>query len=111
MWVTALRRGEPKDLAPGATTTHYDDLITMLDEVLRGDPRYERALFYRGMLLKRSGRGEKALRDFQLAAELNPRNLDAQREVRLHEMRTRDGRPKEGAEPPQASIFSKWFKR
>ncbi len=111
VWITALRRGEPKDLAPGATTTHYDDLITMLDEVLRGDPRYERALFYRGMLLKRSGHGDRALRDFRLAAELNPRNLDAQREVRLHEMRTRDGRPKEGAEPPQASIFSKWFKR
>lgn len=111
VWVTALRRGEPKDLAPGAATTHYDDLIGMLDEVLRGDPRYERALFYRGMLLKRSGRGEKALRDFQLAAELNPRNLDAQREVRLHEMRKRDGRPKEGAEPPQGGIFGKWFKR
>lgn len=110
IWITALRRGEPKDVAPGATTTHYDDLIAMLDEVLRGDPRYERALFYRGTLLKRSGRTEKAIRDFRLAAELNPRNLDAQREVRIYEMRKRDGRDKDGAEP-QGGIFGKWFKR
>jgi curved DNA-binding protein CbpA len=109
VWVAALRRGEPQ-VAPGTPTSHYDDLIGMLDEVLRGDPRYERALFYRGTLLKRSGRLDKALRDFRLAAEMNPRNLDAQREVRLHEMRKRDGRDKDGGEQP-GGIFGKWFKR
>jgi curved DNA-binding protein CbpA len=110
-WVAALRRGEPKNLAPGATTTHYDDLIQMLDEVLRGDPRYERALFYRGTLLKRSGRFEKAIRDFRLAAELNPRNLDALREVRLFDIRKREGRDQQGGQEQQGGIFGKWFKR
>src|SRR6185369_150003 len=70
-WITALRRGEPKGLPQGAVSSHYDDLIQMLDEVLRGDPQYERALFYRGTLLKRAGKNDKALRDFRLAAEIN----------------------------------------
>ncbi len=108
-WVTALRRGEPKDVPQGATTNHYDDLIKMLDEVLRGDPRYERALFYRGTLLKRSGKADKAMRDFRLAAELNPKNLDAVREVRLFEMRKREGRDQQGGEAQ--GLFGKWFKR
>lgn len=108
-WITALRRGEPKNLPPGAISNQYDDLIQMLDEVLRGDPRYERALFYRGTLLKRSGKADKAIRDFRLAAEINPKNLDAVREVRLFEMRKRDAKG-EGGEG-QGGLFGKWFKR
>ena len=85
----------------------------MLDGVLTKEPRYERALFYRGMLLKRAGRGDKAIRDFRLAAEINPRNLDAVREVRLHEMRKRSGggpseHPRSG---PQGGLFGKLFKK
>jgi len=78
--------------------------------VLRGDPQYERALFYRGTLLKRSGRLEKAIRDFKLAAEINPKNLDAVREVRLHDMRKRDARD-QPAEGQGGGLFGKWFKR
>ena len=89
-------------------TTHYDDLIGMLDEVLRGDPQYEKALFYRGTLLKRAGKMDKAIRDFRLAADLNPKNIDAVREVRLYEMRKRDHKS-DAAE--QGGLFGKWFKR
>ncbi|MFO0589673.1 MAG: DnaJ domain-containing protein [Polyangiaceae bacterium] len=110
-WILALRRGEPKELAPGATSKQYDDLIQMLDEVLRGDPRYERALFYRGTLLKRSGKPEKAIRDFKLAAELNPKNLDAVREVRLHDMRRRESKGDNHPGDGSGGIFGKWFKR
>jgi tetratricopeptide (TPR) repeat protein len=82
--------------------------------VLAKEPEYERALFYRGVLLKRSGLADKALRDFRLAATLNPKNLDAVREVRLHEMRKRSG----GDEPPPGGgggigggLLGKLFKR
>jgi cytochrome c-type biogenesis protein CcmH/NrfG len=91
-------------------SNHYDDLIQMLDEVLRGDPQYERALFYRGTLLKRSGKSDKAMRDFRLAADLNPKNLDAVREVRLFEMRKRDQKGEAGGDA-QGGLFGKWFKR
>jgi tetratricopeptide (TPR) repeat protein len=60
------------------------------------EPEYERALFYRGVLLKKAGRPDRAIRDFRLSAELNPKNLDAVREVRLFEMRRRTG----SGEPP-----------
>ena len=93
VWIRAMRRGDPPELREGQTSTHYDDLIHALDGVLTKEKEYERALYYRGVLLKRSGRGDKALRDFRLAAQLNPKNLDAVREVRLFEMRKRGGGP------------------
>jgi curved DNA-binding protein CbpA len=107
-WVMALRRGDPKDLTPGTVSHHYDDIIKMFDEVLRGDPRYERALFYRGTLLKRSGKADKAIRDFRLCVELNERNIDALREVRLWEMRRREAKAEQSG---QSGLFGKWFKR
>ncbi|WP_437928932.1 DnaJ domain-containing protein [Sorangium sp. So ce291] len=107
VWIQAQRRGEPPALAEGATSAHYDDLIQTLDAVLQKEPRYERALFYRGMLLKRSGRVDNAIRDFRLAAEINPKNLDAIREVRVQEMRSRTS-----TDPaPAGGLFGKLFKR
>ncbi|WP_437735143.1 DnaJ domain-containing protein [Sorangium sp. So ce1335] len=106
-WIQAQRRGEPPALAEGATSAHYDDLIQTLDAVLQQEPRYERALFYRGMLLKRSGRIDKAIRDFRLAAEINPKNLDAIREVRVQEMRSRTSNDP----TPAGGLLGKLFKR
>lgn len=65
--------------------------LAALDKVLTGDPDCVRALFFRGALLKRLGRGEAALRDFKKAARLDPHHIDAQREVRLFAMRARTG--------------------
>ena len=113
VWIQAQRRGEPPALVEGRTTSYYDDLIRILDGVLSKEPRYERALFFRGMLLKRAGRPEKALRDFRLAADINPRNLDAVREVRLAEMRRRSGPPERarGSGPQAGGLFGKLFKK
>jgi tetratricopeptide (TPR) repeat protein len=130
VWIRAMRRGDPPDLREGATSTHFDDLLKLLDDVLRKEPNFERALYYRGVLLKRSGRSDKAIRDFRLAAELNPKNLDAVREVRLFEMRNRGaagapgpqkggpqrggphkGGPQKGAPDQDGGLFGKFFKR
>jgi hypothetical protein len=59
----------------------------VLERCVAKNPNCERAFFYRGMLYKRAGEIAKALKDFKRAADLNPRNLDAIREVRLHNMR------------------------
>jgi curved DNA-binding protein CbpA len=112
VWVRAMRRGDPPELREGQTSSHFDDLLKLLDGILAREKEFERALYYRGVLLKRSGRAEKAIRDFRLAAQLNPRNLDAVREVRLHEMRQRGAPAKSGGEPPpQEGLFGKFFKR
>ena len=61
--------------------------IAVLDGAIATNEKCERAYFYRGMLLKRIGDLTAAHRDFKRASELNPRNVDAQREVRLYTMR------------------------
>jgi tetratricopeptide (TPR) repeat protein len=83
-WCEAQR---PENLNPKATQRAID----MLDRALSESERLERAYFYRGMLHKRLNNGPLALRDFKRAAELNPRNVDAVREVRLFEMRRAKG--------------------
>jgi hypothetical protein len=61
--------------------------------------RCERAFFWRAMLNKRIGRLEAAYRDFRHAMDLNPHNIDAAREVRLHNMR---GLPRGRSSSPPA---------
>jgi curved DNA-binding protein CbpA len=112
VWIKAQRRGAPPALEEGRTSPFYDDLIAELDALLIKEPSYERALFYRAVLLKRSGRVDRALRDFTKAAELNPQNLDAVREVRLHEMRTRGKKGGGGSDDEgRGGLFGKLFKR
>jgi curved DNA-binding protein CbpA len=112
VWVRAMRRGDPPELREGQTSTHFDDLIKILDGILAKEAEFERALYYRGVLLKRSGRIERAIRDFRLAAEKNPKNLDAVREVRLYEMRKRGGAPPaKGGEQQEGGLLGKLFKR
>ena len=61
--------------------------VAVFDKCIKMSPNCERAYFYRGMLYKRIDELSKANKDFKKAAEVNPRNLDAMREVRLYNMR------------------------
>jgi curved DNA-binding protein CbpA len=91
-WLTALK---PEYQSLEKT----NECIQMLDRAIALSDKCERGYFWRGALYKRLGRGARAIRDFRRAAELNPRNIDAAREVRLHQMR--GGRS--SSKPPQAS--------
>ena len=82
----------------GQTASGTQGAIKLLDRAVGLSERCERAYFYRGQLHKRLGSTQLAMRDFRKAAELNPRNIDAVREVRLHEMRAQKG----GSVPPPA---------
>jgi tetratricopeptide (TPR) repeat protein len=72
--------------------------IAVLDRCIKLNANSERAYFWRGMLFKRIDETSKAMKDFKKAAELNPRNLDAMREVRLHNIR--GGSPRGQSKPP-----------
>ncbi len=74
--------------------------IQMLDKALSMNDRCEKAFFWRGMLNKRVGKVESAYRDFRKAVDLNPHNIDAAREVRLHNMR---GGPRGRSSSPPAN--------
>lgn len=62
-------------------------LLDAIDAALRLDPQQPRALYVRGVVLKRLGKERDALRWFQRALEADPNHIDAQRELRLAKLR------------------------
>jgi curved DNA-binding protein CbpA len=97
------------------SASQTEELIARITKALEKSPRCERGYFYRGMLHKRVGHEAAAARDFRKASELNPRNIDAQREVRIFEMRkggvsTPTGSKKKD-DDKNSSLFGKLFKK
>ncbi len=91
-WLTALK---PENQSPEKTL----ESIKMLDKAASLSSRCEKAYYWRGMLYKRLGKNDMATKDFKRVVDLNPRNIDAAREVRLHQMR---GGRASNPPPPQA---------
>ncbi len=115
VWLEAMK---PANQAPDATAKQ----IATLTKAIALNEKCERAYFYRGMLLKRLEKNDAAISDFKTSSELNPRNVDSVREVRLHNMRTGKAEsPKPGkAEPkskpgktptPAKGFFGNLFKK
>jgi curved DNA-binding protein CbpA len=69
---------------PGAD---LEEIILRLTNAVNMEPENLRVRWYRGQLLKRLGHEKRALDDFRFIAERDPRHVDAQRELRLFEMR------------------------
>ena len=65
--------------------------LPLLDNAVHREADCERALFYRGVLNKRLGSSVAAYRDFNRVVQVNPKHVDAQRELRIFEMRARKG--------------------
>ncbi|HEX5660448.1 MAG TPA: DnaJ domain-containing protein [Polyangiales bacterium] len=84
----------------------FDDILRALDKALKANARHERAHYYRGVILKRLKRDNEAVRHFRAAAELNPHNVDAAREVRLASMR-RDSKPPAAGQNVLSRLFNK----
>lgn len=97
-WLEAL---QPENTSPEATL----EKIAIFDRCVVLKPTCERAYFWRGQLYKRVDMADRAVHDFRKVAELNPRNLDAVREVRLHEMRS--GKSAKTASVPPPSVDGK----
>lgn len=62
-----------------------------VDTALKQRPDHDRALYLKGLLLKSAGKENEALTYFRQAIEANPNHTDAEREVRLAEMRRGKG--------------------
>ena len=93
---------------PNASMARLRELVAELNGVIKQKDTHERAIFYRGLLRRRLGFEPDALRDFTRASELNPNNIDAAREVRLHRMRTQAALATGDDKP---GFFAKLFKR
>lgn len=66
-------------------------MLDAADSAIRIAPKHDRAHYARGMILRRMGKEADAILAFRAAAEANPKNLDAMREVRLADMRAPGG--------------------
>jgi hypothetical protein len=61
--------------------------LPILDKAVARDAQCARAHFYRGMINKRLGNITNAYKDFSRTLQLDPKHVDATREVRIYEMR------------------------
>jgi curved DNA-binding protein CbpA len=108
-WLQSLK---PQKQDPASTQQQ----VAELTRAIGISQACERAFFYRAMLLKRLGQEGPAVKDFKRAMELNPRNVDAQREVRLYNMRGGDkakpsNAPASKGKDEGGGIFGKLFKK
>jgi hypothetical protein len=78
--------------------------LAALDKILTGDPECIRALCYRAQVSKRLGNFDAALRDHKKIVRLDSGHVEAQREVRLHDMRRRQS--SDGTSTPASCVPS-----
>jgi hypothetical protein len=65
--------------------------MPLLDRAVNLDRQCERASYYRGVFHQRLANPTAAFRDFARVVALDPKHVDAQRELRILEMRARKG--------------------
>jgi len=107
-WILLLRDGvEDEEVA--------DEIRALLKATFKLNPDHVQGHFTRAHFLKRMGNHEKALKHFKRVVKLDPKNLEALREVRVGEMRKSRGRssapPPRPGDPRRPSIFGKFFKK
>lgn len=103
---------------PDTTPEQLKALTMDLDRLIAKQATSERTYFYRGSLRKRQGLLKEAHADFVRAAELNPSNVEAAREVRIYNMRQEKApgavakkKAEEETEGGVGGFFKKLFKR
>jgi curved DNA-binding protein CbpA len=76
-----IQRGKPP----------FDEILELIEGAISRNENSEKAHFYKGMILKRSGDDKGAVRAFRHVISINPRHTEAMREVRLANMRKKKG--------------------
>jgi hypothetical protein len=83
-WIEAQR---PSNQDEAATKTR----IAMLDRAISYNGQCDEAYYYRAKLYARINNPMACLRDLRRVAQLNPKHQEAVRELRIYEMRARNG--------------------
>ncbi len=118
-WVAALKvaeqayQGDPHQAEYGALyawiaaraaeNPNYEELLQILGRAVKMQRNNVRVRLYRAAVFKLAGQAQEAMRDYRVVSDLDPTNVEAQRELRLHRMR------KESSPPP--GVLSRIFKK
>lgn len=110
-WIRSLRPDAQAELA---------QLLESLTKALDLDPMNVQTRYYRSELLKRLDRLDEAVGEWRLIIDLSPNHIDAQRELRLWEMRRGSSRPPKQSRsgthrqvsliPPALDLLGKLFR-
>ena len=107
-WILLLRDGIDDE----AVANRIRDLLRKAFAI---NPDHVHGHFVRANFLKRQGDHDKALKHFKKVSKLDPKNLEALREVRIGNMRQSRGRssapPPSRGDSKRPSIFGKFFKK
>ncbi len=107
-WILLLRDGIQVEGVPA-------EIRDLLRKTFAINSDHVHGHFVRAHFLKRQGDHEKALKHFRKVAKLDPKNLEALREVRIGNMRQQRGRssapPRPRGESKRPSLFGKFFKK
>lgn len=104
-WILFQRHGVDNE-------AQLKEMNALLKRSFSLNPDHVRTHFVRANMLKRLGDHPRALQHFQKVAELDPKNLEAVREVRIAQMRVSQGRS--SAPPPShrgSGLLGKLFKK
>lgn len=96
-WIRARRADASEELLAESAATLKGAVAKQPDNV--------KIRYYLASVLKLAGQDTAALREFKFVAQRDPSNLDAVRELRLHEMR------KERTDSDSAGLLGRFFKR
>jgi curved DNA-binding protein CbpA len=93
----------------GATEADLSASLDVLKQAVSKQGNNVKIRYYFAGVLKLAGHVNAALREFRFVAENDPSNLDAARELRLHDIR-KNAPPPEPA-PTEGGLFGRLFKR
>ena len=85
-----------------------DRMFGSVNAALKLHPKHEKANLYKAQLMRRMGRKREANALFKRVSEINPRSVDAQREVRIASMR-QSGGARAKVEKATGGLFGKLF--
>lgn len=94
---------------PDAKEPDLAAALAMLRKAIAKQTNNVKIHYYLACVLKASGQMAAAIREYKHVAEHDPSNVDAAREIRLHEMRK--GNSKQPAAAAEAGLLGKLFKR
>jgi curved DNA-binding protein CbpA len=97
-WIRARKQG--------ATEADIQQSLEVLKGAVAKQENNVKMRYYYGGVLKLAGQAGQALREFRFVAENDPSNLDAARELRLHDIRRHNA-----PDQPSEGLFGRLFKR